>query len=224
MKKTLFTTALILGLFTSATYAQINVKDSLQTILNDQTVDSTARWNYAYTIISQHCSPEEAEELAMTVVFPFVQRTWAEQSRQLGYLSWLNQLISFKHRDRGGDDKDEKERYFAEKALETALESGLEVVIASCYHGCAFMELRRGDVKRAHENLYQAIIYYDKRGLYTNCSEMLYVIVSNFFEIKDTDGMERVLQQMKEYLEKDESKQSLYQYNVIKHRDRKSVV
>ncbi|MCL2027999.1 MAG: hypothetical protein FWG79_05865, partial [Bacteroidales bacterium] len=111
----------------------------------------------------------------------------------------------------------EKERYFAEKALETALESGLEVVIASCYRGCAFMELRRGDVKRAHENLYQAIIYYDKRGLYTNCSEMLYVIVSNFFEIKDTDGMERVLQQMKEYLEKDESKQSLYQYNVIKH-------
>ncbi|MCL2028656.1 MAG: hypothetical protein FWG79_09280, partial [Bacteroidales bacterium] len=186
-------------------------------LLNDQTFDSTARWNHAYTIISQHCSPEEAEQLAMTVVFPFVQRTWAEQSRQLGYLSWLNQLISFKHRDRGGDDKDEKERYFAEKALEIALESGLDVVIASCYHGCAFIELRHGDVKRAHENLYQAIIHYDKRGLYTNCSEMLYVIVSNFFEIKDTDGMGKVLQQMKEYLEKDESKQSLYQYNVIKH-------
>jgi hypothetical protein len=72
-------------------------------------------------------------------------------------------------------------------------------------------------VKQAHEQLYRAISYFDKMEQYTKSSEMLYVIVSNFLEIKDTDGMLRVLQQMAGYLEKDMSKQSQYQYNVVKH-------
>ena len=36
-------------------------------------------------------------------------------------------------------------------------------------------------------------------------------------EIKDGEGLQRLLRQMEEYLEKDASKQSQYQYNVIKH-------
>jgi len=202
--------------FSPAVYCQINVKDSLQAILNNNTIDSETRFQNAYNLIFYNSSPEEAETLGMKIVYPFVQKTWESQSEQLSHLARLYLLAGFCHRERGGDDRNEKERLFLEKALETALKSGDNAICARCYMACGFTEIKRGEVKRAHEYLYQAIAYYDKMEQYVNSSEMLYVIVSNFFDMKDTDGMKRVLRQMEEYLEKDNSKQSQYQYNVIK--------
>ena len=189
------------------------LSEGLPIVLNDDSTDPETRFTNAYNLIFYISSPEEAEALALTVVYPFVQKTWKSQSEQLSHLARLYLLAGFCHRERGGDDRDEKERLFVEKALETAKKSEDNAVCARCCTACAFMEIKRGDVKKAHEYLYQAIDCYDKMGAYVKSSEMLYVIVSNFFEIKDTDGMQRVLQQMEEYLEKEASKQSLYQYN-----------
>ena len=202
--------------FSPAVHAQFNVKDSLQAILQDDTVDANIRFTNAYNLIFFNSSPEEAEELAFAVMYPFVQKAWDEESSHLTGQARLYLLIGFCHRERGGDNRDEKERLFLEKALKTAIKSENNSICARCYEVCGFMEIKRGDVKQAHEYLYQAIVYYDMMEQYVKSSEMLYVIVSNFFEIKDTDGMKRVLQQMNEYLKKDASKQSLYQYNVIK--------
>ena len=208
---------LALSLFLSpAAFCQINVKDTLQTILNNNTIDTETRFQNAYNLLFYNSSPEEAETLGMKIIHPFVQKTWKNQSEQLSHLARLYLLAGFCHRERGSDDRNEKERLFLEKALETAVKSEDNAICAHCYTACGFTEIKRGEVKRAHEYLYQAITHYDKIEQYVKSSEMLYVIVSNFFDMKDTDGMKRVLQQMKEYLEKDNSKQSQYQYNVIK--------
>jgi len=211
-------TVLALALFISpAIYGQINVKDSLLTILQNEVIEPENRFIAAYNLLFFNSSPEEAEALGLNIVYPFVKKTWNSQSEQLGRLARLQLMVSFCHRERGGEDKDEKERLFAEKALATALKSENNAACARCYLACGFMEIKRGDVKRGHEYLYQAIAYYDKMEQYVKSSEMLYVIAANFHEIKDTDGLQRVLQQMEECLQKDTSKQSQYQHNVIKH-------
>ena len=211
--------AFVFCLFFSSQAAngQINLRDSLQVILNDETIDANYRFTGAYNLIFFNSSPEEAEELAFSVMLPFVQKTWDNEASRLTGLARLYLLISFCHRERGGDDRDEKERLFLEKALETAIKSGNNSICARSYEVFGFMEIKRGDVPQAHEYLYQAIVYYDKMEQYVKSSEMLYVIASNFLEIKDAEGLQRVLLQMEEYLEKDASKQSLYQYNVVQH-------
>ena len=202
--------------FLPAAYSQINVQDSLQSILQNNATDPETRFLNAYSIIFNHSSPKEAETLGMNVVYPFVKKNWKSEPEQLVHLSRLYLLSGFCYRERGGDDRDEKERLFLEKALETALKSNDNASCALCCSACAYMEVERGDVKRGHEYLYEAIQYYDKMKMYVKSSETLYVIASSFFNIKDIDGMKRILSQMEEYRRKDKSKQSLYQYNVIK--------
>ena len=203
-------------LLSSVLFGQIDVKDSVQIILQNDTVDANLRFTNAYNLIFFNSSPEEAEELAMSVIYPFVLKTWDKEASQLTGMARLYLLIGFCHRERGGDDRYEKERYYLEKALENALKSENNSICARCFEVCGAMEIKRGEIKKAHEYLYQAIVFYDKMELYVKSSEMLYIIASNFFDIKDSDGMQRVINQMTEYLQKDASKQSMYQYNVIK--------
>ena len=217
MKSIKIHTALALSLFlSSATYSQINVEDSLQVILTNDTIEPETRFRNAYSLMFYNSSPEEAELLGKKIVYPFVQKTWENPSEQLSHWVSLHLLVSFCYRERGGNDRDEKERLFAEKALETALKSENNADCARCYQACGNIEFKRGDTKRAHEYLYQAITYFDKMERYTKSSEILFYIVSTFFDTKNTDGIKRILQQMEEYLEKDNSKQSQYQYNFTK--------
>jgi hypothetical protein len=163
MKKTKLTAILILGLFTFSAVGQINVKDSIQTILQNETIEILDnRFVFAHNLIFYYSSPKEAEELAMSVMYPFVQKMWETQLEQLSRLARLQLLISFVYRERGGDDKDEREREYVEKAIETARKSGDDAVCARCHNAAAFMEIKRGDVKQAHEQLYCAITYFDK--------------------------------------------------------------
>ena len=208
---------LVLLFFSTTAYSQINVEDSLSIILKNDTLAPESRFVNAYNLMYFNSSPEEAETLGMKILYPFVQKNLEKQSEQLAHLARLQLLVGFCYRERGGDDRDEKERIFIEKALQTALKSEDNAICARCYYAGANMEFKRGDMKKAHEYLYQAISYYDKMEMYTKSSEMLYLIVSSFYDIKDTDGMQRVLQQMEEYLEKDASKQSLYQYNSVRY-------
>ena len=204
------------------TFGQIIIKDSLQAILNND-AEPEVRFAKAGTFITYNVSPEEAETLGTSVLYPFVQKNWENQSDQLSRLSRINIWIGLCYRERGGEDRDERERFFNEKGLEIAVKSGNSLVCAYCYNVCAFMEIKRGDIPRAHEHLYQAIIYYDKVEYFATSFEMLGVIGTNFFQIKDTDGMERILQQMEEYFEKIAKittrwkKQPQYQYNNFKH-------
>jgi hypothetical protein len=200
-----------------ASLAQVNVKDSLQTILRNDTLAPAVRFSYAYNTVFYNSSPQQAEALGLDVIYPFVEKNWDNHSDRLNYLSRNYLMIGFCHRERGGEDRNDQERHYLEKALETALKSKIDAVCAHCYNACAYMEIKRGDVKKAHEYLYKAIHYFDKTENYTKSSEMLYVIATNFHEIKDTDGLQRVLGQMEQYLQKDTSKQSRYQYNAIKH-------
>jgi len=217
MKHLLLAAALILGLLSpSAASAQINVKDSVQTILQNDTLAANERYRAAHNLIFYNSPPEEAERLVFDIFYPFIKQHWKNESEQLAYLSRLYLLISLCHRERGGDDRIEQERLFCLKSLETAVASGDDAVCARSYMANGFRETGRGDTKLAHKYLYQAIFHYDKLEQYTKVSEMLYAIVANFWDIKDLEGMRRVLRQMEEYLEKDASKQSLYQYNVIK--------
>ncbi|MDR0828721.1 MAG: hypothetical protein LBN95_01220, partial [Prevotellaceae bacterium] len=214
MKKTFL---LLLCLLSFAGYAQINVKDSIQTILSNDTLAPKIRYTNAHRFVRVYSSPEEAEQLGLEVIYPFVQKTWKDKANRLGYLARIQSLVGECYRERGGDDRNEKERFYFEKAIQTAIESGNDTVCAYLYGGGGFVEIHRGSTNKAHEYLYQAVKYYNKMENYVKSSEMLYVIASTFYEIKDTDGLYRVLQQMEECLKKDVSKQSLYQYNVIKH-------
>ncbi len=217
MKSNKLSILFVLYLFVSFTaYGQVNVKDSILSILQNDTVIAQKRFVRAFFLISRNSLPEEAEELCTNVVFPFVKKNWKNKSDQLSRLAQLNMTVSVCYRERGGDGRDEKERNYSLKAIKAAKESGNDTIYSYYLTAAGYMEIKRGDIKEAHKYLYQAIEVYDKMKDYVKVSELLYVICSNFFEIKDTDGIQRILRQMEECLKKDNSKQSLYQYNVIK--------
>lgn len=195
----------------------INVKDSLQHILQINIIDAEIRFKNAYNLIFFNSSPTEAEDLGMNILYPFVKKTWKDKSQQKSHLARIYLMMSFCHRERGGSDRLEKEKYFLDSALETVLESNNDTICGRVYTAHGFMQIKRGSIKEAHKYLYKAIEHYDKIEMYVKSSGMLYVIVSNFYYIKDISNMENVLRQMEVYLKKDSSKQSHYQYNVIKH-------
>ena len=208
---------ILLCLFSFSVYGQLNLKDSILVILNNDTVDARIRFNSANMMIYRYASADEAETIAMETLYPFAMREWDNPTEQQLRLRSIYLILSVNQRERGGDDRDEKERLFAEKALEAALNSGDRTAIATSWHVMGNMEFKRGDVKRAHEYFYKVIEFYDEIGQYVSSSEVLYFIFSTFFDIKDTEGIERVLRQMREYVRRDDAKQLQYQYNVVKH-------
>jgi len=209
---------LLCSLFSVAVYGQVNVKDSLQRILQNDTMNAGDRCRNAVNLISYNSPPDEAEMLTVNVVYPFVQKNWKEEKEKLFRLAQLQLTIAMCHRERGGDDRIEKESLYAKQAVETAKQSGHHAYCAWCLTYCGFMELKRGKVSQSHDYLYEAITYYDKAERYSQASEMLYVIASSFIDIKDTDALKRILGQMEYYFSKDTSRQSQYQYNVVKLR------
>ena len=212
-----FYTLVALAMLISPTmYGQINVQDSLQTILQNDTIDVETRFRNAYILISRNSLPEEAELLCQTVVYPFVQKSWKSKSDRLSHLAELYLTIGICYRERGGDDRFEQERNTFIKAVETAKESSNDSIYSHCLYGFGLMECKRGNLQKGNEYFYQAIELYDKMGKYETSTTMLYVISLNFFQIKDVDGLQRVVTQMEPYLKKDKSKQTLYQYNVVK--------
>ena len=201
--------------FSVAVFGQINVKDSLQTILRNDTVDLKTRFRNTYVLISRNSSPEEAELLSKNIVIPFIKKNWKNKNDQLSRLAELHLMIGICYRERGGDDRYEKEQSCFIKAVETAKESGNDTIYARCLYGFGLRECKHGDLIKGNYLFYQAIELYDKIGMNERSTEVLYVIALNFFQIKDSDGLHRVAEQMKPYIKKNKSKQTLYQYNVV---------
>ncbi len=217
----LLTISLLLPAAT-AVHAQTSVRDSLETILYKGADDDKTRFNNAYSFLYGCGAPaEEIETLCLTILCPFVREAFEDDDKSMHIRESIAYMaIAFAHRERGSDDADErneKERFYMDLALEEALLSGNDIQCAMSYNYSAYVEIKRGDVTKAHEYLYASMPYWDRAGMYVKSSEMLYTIASNFFEMKDAEGLARVLEQMREYLKKDSSKQSLYQYNSIKH-------
>jgi len=105
----IYTLLALVLLFSPTIYGQINVKDSIQVILSDDSVDLNLRFTNARNLIFSCSLPEEAEELAMKVVYPFVQKNWDTESNQLARLARLYLFIGISHRERGGADRFEQE-------------------------------------------------------------------------------------------------------------------
>jgi len=63
-------------------YGQINVKDSLLSLLNIE-ANAEDRFAKSGTFITLNVSPEEAETLGKTILYPFVQENWESQPDQL---------------------------------------------------------------------------------------------------------------------------------------------
>lgn len=207
---------LILLLLPAALRAEVDVPDSLRSILGSDAIVAEERFRLSYNLIFYNSPPEQAEQLGQRVLWPFVQATWGERAAQLAHRARLELLVSFCFRERGGELADRGERLWMERAVGTAEEAGGDTIRARCYTAAGFMEMKRGQARRAHEYLYAAIGCYERMEQWSMASQMLYVIASHFHEIRDAQGLERVLAQMEANLRRDDSAQSRYQYNVIR--------
>ncbi len=209
---------LLLSLFsTFSAFGEINLRDSVQYYLNKQDVSPRLRFFYAHDFIFYHASPEEAEDLGMNMLYPYAKKLYKDDSQQKAYLSYIYKLIALCYRDRGKvEDKDRKEMEFWNKCLESVEQSDNDTVKARMYTYYGYVNLKRGTEEIAHDYLYKSIPYYEKLGMYTYASEVLYTMAATFYDIKDAEGMEKILEKMQECLQKDASKQSQYQFNVIK--------
>ncbi len=229
--------ALLSALFTTAQaqaqtdpYAEIgyhidnprnfNVRDSLASILyGPGDSGNQARFQAAYDLLQYNDVPgHEVESLGLEIVRPFILKADGEDEQwRMSSLSLLYLEIGFIHRERGGDDSEEKLRTYLEKALEAALLSGSGPHCAICYYAVGNLELKRGNIGLSHQYLYEAIKHYGNLGAYTIVTEVFFCIGSGFSDIRDTEGLGRVLAQMEENLGKDNSLRSRHFYNILKH-------
>jgi hypothetical protein len=215
MKKNI--TIFICIFFASAAFGQINVRDSIRKVLLNDTVDTRDRFDHAAFLITRHASPEEAEDLCMNVLYPFGVQTGYDKSEY----ATLMRIYTFMyqcHRERGGDDRHDQQIHYLKKAVEAAKKSKSDVLIAYALYFLGVTEIPQGEVAQGCENLFEAITYYDKAEMYAQSQELLHVIATVFFDMRDLAGMERTLRKMEEYFDNEPSKQSLYQYYYIKHR------
>lgn len=219
MKHAFLVATACLALTAANAQTRFELRDSLKAIAGGGTEDALTRYRNAYDLLSASgASARQTESLATEVLFPLALKAYDSDEPQLHLnLSILWQLVAAAYRERGGEDRNERERLYMERALEEALLSGDDMRRARCYNNSAYVEIKRGDVAKAHEYLYEAIEYFDRLERFDKSSEMLYTIASNFIQMKDVKGLGRVSEQMRGYLGKDSSKQSLYQYNSIRH-------
>ena len=210
----LFFTCILLPL---ASPGQIDVRDSLQKILQNNAADARDRFNDAGALISYHASPEEAEDLGVDVLYPFGKQIAYDASNH-ATLARIYLFIYQCWRERGGDDRHEQQIRYLKKAVEEAKKSGNDMLCAATLYFLGATEIPRGDWAQGSEHLYEAIRHYDNAGMFTQSTELLHIIATGFFDMRDIAGMERTLRQMEAYFDKDKSGQSLYQYNYIKLR------
>ncbi len=172
---------------------QATIQDIFESILAWEEVGEGGRFEGFFGLPgSPDTTIPEIEALAIEQVVPSIVETWDDDARQRNInLSCLYNFLGSAYREWGGDDRNEKERYYKEKSLEAALDSESDLHIAYAYNICGDLELRRGNVPRAHELLYESVHFWERAGQLAWASSALYTIASNFMEMRDVEGLGR---------------------------------
>ena len=186
--------------FAEETYLQ-----KVQNILNDKTIaDSYNRWGAANEILLKHAPYlpfEEAMSLYTDVLLPFAEKNIKDDSRRNIAKAVCYSNIAWIYLIRGEAGDLENEEVFRKKAIEFADLSGNDARLAEMYSAYAELLSRMGNIPLAHEYYYAAINLYESINSYAHIISCLVGIAENLSHTRDVDGLRRVIEQMRQYME-----------------------
>jgi len=217
MKKILYILAIaILPLcsFAAETQYATSLKEKIQKILNDKTIEDTyERWNTAYRTTWNDIfllSPEEAMPLLNGTVLPFIEKKIKDNKKQNRAKAYFYDQLMQLYEKRGEQEDYVVAEVFAKKAVEYAERSANDLTYADMCHSYGRILSTAGSIPLAHEYIYKAIKLYESANRYDGIFSCLYLITENLLQVRDIAGLSKVIEQMQTYIEQNPSPFNYY--------------
>lgn len=156
---------------------------------------------------------EDDVSLFYEIIFPYVDKEVKDPVRRNYWRAVYHLSVYWIY---NGYENFEKEGEEILKALNAVEKSGDDIWRASIYSQYGRHLVQIGDIKKGHEYMYKAASFFDETGDYDRAIYCLWNIAINFQEIRDAEGLKRIINQMELYPTEKISVQSQYQINSLK--------
>lgn len=207
MKKNLYT--LILLLIPVFGFTQENWTEKTRKTLSDKTVENPYnRISNAFNDIyynQSEISFEEGLYLYEEIFLPFAEKEIKDASQRNYAIALIYHNIAILYDNEGGVEDVIKCIFYIKKGIEYAELSNNQAVCALLYRLYGSTLTTIGDVQMAHDYLYKAINLYESLENYTEAAHCLFFIGENISQIRDTNGLKRVMELLEQYIDKGNS-------------------
>ncbi len=210
MKKTIF--LLLLCLFSAAAFAQQNITDSVRGIAADSRLDVRTKVEKIRSAMgSVQKDSREKLDIYYATVLPLIKKIRddkahdEEMARAYLYISglWYN------------EEEMERVKGTADTTLVYAERTGNDTLRANAYKWFAQWHMFAGSVETAHEYFYKAADIYERLGKDTEFSSTFFNLASGHVQIRDYEGLEKIVKRLRQFGNGNLSKTFLYyQYQI----------
>ena len=196
---------------------EVNLRDSINDILNTEEVDFKERLFKTYRMLRRN-DPKlpEYEDLFLNHVQPFFEKNVSDKMELQMYKSIIYHYISIKSTYSDLDVAKEKGLLYAEKALQAIEPTDYDDIKARMYMQYARIQSIEGEMGVAHDYFYKAISLYEELEDYPAAINCLYSISIVYANIIDLDGMKRVIGDMERIVPLDPQENMQYKLNAVK--------
>ena len=205
---------LILFLLPLCSFAEETLEQKVRNILNDKSItDTYVRWKTAYDTTAPyypHLSFEEAKLVFSDILLPFIDKEVKDAGKNNQAKADIYRRISLVYQYRGEEEDMATAETFLKKGVKHAEQSKNDTLTAFFYEQYAHLQSLTGSIQVSHDYIYKAIKLYESIGKYDKVSQCLYRIAINLLQTNDIAGLRRVIEQMKQNIEKQSSVGALY--------------
>lgn len=207
----------LLSSFVFQGYCEMNKRDSILSFLNDESLTPRQRIHKAdlFCVSVYRAGGFTGDDVPMLyeTMFAYFDKELKEETERDGTKAVWHQFAAWIY---GNEENTEKEYEEYRKAVAAIEHVNNDEQRARIYAGYGEFHRWKGDMRIGHEYTYKAIELYDKLGNYEQIVLNLYYVGANFTEIRDTEGIGRVIGQMEAYLEKEPTVKTQYRTNTVK--------
>lgn len=187
------------------TFAEQPLKEKVQQILNDKTIEDTyERFKTANDTIDQHFSDlsfDEAMLLYNDLLMPFAEKKIKDNHNHNLAKTFVCNQISYVYEILGAPGDAAKNVAILKKAIEFAELSGDEATIAHQYYLYAYFQSTMGNISLAHEAFYKSIALNEPLNNYEKIFNCLYIIAENLLVTRDFVALRKLGEQMQQYIQ-----------------------
>jgi hypothetical protein len=204
--------------FTTPVFGEeINLRDSVKNILKKDQLTTQERFKSIRIIFNKY-NPEPSvyEDVFLNTVMPFFEKHAVDESEKQTYRAYIYRDIFIGHANSDRDDDQKKKWLYIEKALQAAELSEDDNVRASIYTNYALHQMFNGEILVAHEYHYKAMRLHEKQKNYPKALGSLYNLAIAYLDIKDVDGLQRIIGEMDRIVSLDSKEEMQYKRNAVK--------
>jgi len=196
---------LLLFLIPRYGFAEENIQQNVQNILNDKTInDPYERWKTANDTVTNHIphlSSEETIHLYHDILLPFIEKNVKDNRKHTLAKSSVYEKIIVLYEEMGFPEDDANMEAFYHKAVEFAEQCRDDTIQARLYNDYGIFQSIMGNIPLAHEYYYKALAIFETLNDFDYIFKCLFEIAENLLVTRDVAGLRKVVEQMQRYTE-----------------------